>query len=85
MPQPFVNDASSLVSLLIENSNGTFEVTLRRMEFDGKADFAPSQLIPLSLVHLPPCKHTCPASAMSMQRWMEEHPDIFSQGRTSFE
>jgi hypothetical protein len=48
MTQPFLNDASSLVSLLIENSNRTFEVTLRCMEFDGKADFAPVQLIPLS-------------------------------------
>ena len=48
MPQPFLNDASSLVSLLIENSSGTFEVILRRMEFDGEAGFAPVQLIPLS-------------------------------------
>ena len=43
MPQPFLNDASSLVSLLIENSSGTFEVILRRMEFDGEAGFAPVQ------------------------------------------
>ena len=48
MAQPFINDASSLVSLLIENSNGTFEVILRRIEFDRKAGFAPVQLIPLS-------------------------------------
>ncbi len=48
MPQPFLNDASFLVSLLIENSSGTFEVILRRMEFDGEAGFAPVQLIPLS-------------------------------------
>lgn len=40
MAQPFTNDASSLVSLLIENSDGTFEVILRRMEIEGKAGLA---------------------------------------------
>lgn len=48
MAQPFLNDASSLVSLRIEKSNGIFEVILRRIEFDRKAGFAPVQLIPLS-------------------------------------
>jgi hypothetical protein len=43
MAQPFLNHASSLVPLLIENSNGTFEVILLRIEFDGKAGFAPVQ------------------------------------------
>ncbi len=52
MAQPFLNDASSLVSLLIENSNGTFEVILRRIEFDGRAGFAPVQLIPLTAERL---------------------------------
>lgn len=85
MAQPFINDASSLVSLLIENSNGTFEVILRRIKFEGKAGFAPVQLIPLSgaLPSMP--THSCLGNAMSMQRWMQEHLDVFSQGRTSFQ
>jgi hypothetical protein len=85
MAQPFLNDASSLVSLLIENSNGTFEVILHRIEFDGKAGFAPVQLIPLSSAVPSMPTHSCLANAMSMQRWMEEHPDVLSQGRTAFE
>jgi len=85
MAHPFLNDASSLVSLLIENSNGTCEVILRRIEFDGKTGHAPVQLIPLSGAFPPMPTHCCPGNAMSMQRWMEEHPDVLSQGRTSFQ
>jgi len=85
MAQPSLNDASSLVSLLIENPNGTFEVILRRIEFDGKTGFAPVQLIPLSGAFPSMPTHSCLGNAMSMQRWMEEHPDVFSQGRTAFE
>jgi hypothetical protein len=85
MAQPFTNDASSLVSLLIENPKGTFEVILRRVEFEGKSGFAPVQLIPLSGAFPSMPTHSCLGNAMSMQRWMEEHLDVFSQGRTSFE
>jgi hypothetical protein len=85
MAKPFSNDASSLMTLLIENSNGTFEVMLRRVEFDGKTGFAPVQLIPLSgaLPSMP--THSCLGNALSMQRWMEAHPNVLSQGLTSFE
>lgn len=85
MAQPFTNDASSLVSLLIENSDGTFEVILRRMEIEGKAGLAPGQLIPLSGAFPSMPTHSCLGNAMSMQRWMEEHLNVFSHGRTSFE
>jgi hypothetical protein len=85
MVQPFLNDSSYLVSLLIENSNGTFEVILRRIVLDGKAGFTPVQLIPLSVASPSMPSSSCLGNAMSMQRWMEEHPDVFSQGRTSFE
>lgn len=77
MAQPFLNDASSLVSLLIENSNGTFEAILRRIEFDGKTGHAPVQLIPLSGAFPSMPTHSSLGNAMSMQRWMEEHPAFY--------
>lgn len=84
MPEPFVNDASSLVSLLIENAHGTSEVILRRIEIEGKAGFVPVQFIPLSGTRPAMPTHSCLGNAMSMQKWMEDHLDVFAQGRTSF-
>jgi len=43
-----VNKASSVVSLLIEHSHGTFEVVLRRVEIEEKSGLIPVQLIPVS-------------------------------------
>lgn len=84
MAEPLVNEASSLVSLLIEHSHGTFEVVLRRVEVHQKIGFVPVQLIPVSgSRHVLPT-HSCLGNAISMQKWMEEHLDVFSKGLTSF-
>jgi len=84
MPEPFVNDASSLVSLLIESAYGTSEVILRRIEIQGKTGFVPVKLIPVSgSRHILPT-HSCLGNAMSMQKWMQDHLDVFAQGLTSF-
>jgi len=84
MTEPFVNDASSLVSLLIEHAHGTSEVILRRIEIKGKTGFVPVELIPVSgSRHVMPT-HSCLGNAMSMQKWMQDHWDVFAQGLTSF-
>jgi len=73
------------MSLLIENSHGTFEVILRRIEIQGKTGFVPEQLIPVSgSRHVLPT-HSCLGNAMSMQKWMQEHPEVFAEGLTSFD
>ena len=84
MPEPIVNDASSLVSLLIENSHGTSEVILRRIEIVGKSGFVPVKFIPLSGAC--PIMPTlfCLGNALSMQKWMEEHLEVFAEGLTCF-
>lgn len=85
MAEPFVNEASSLVSLLIEHSHGTFEVVLRRVEIHEKIGFVPVQLIPVSgSRHVLPT-HSGLGNAISMKKWMEEHLDVFAKGLTSFE
>jgi hypothetical protein len=84
MTEPFGNQALSLVSLLIEHSHGTFEVVLRRVEIQEKIGFVPVQLIPVSgSRHVLPT-HSCLGNAISMQKWMEEHLDVFAEGLTSF-
>jgi hypothetical protein len=84
MAEPFANEASSLVSLLIEHSHGTFEVVLRRVEVHEKIGFVPVQLIPISgSRHVQPT-HSCLGNAISMQKWMEEHFEVFAEGLTSF-
>ena len=84
MAEPFVNDASSLLSLLIEHSHGTFEVVLRRGEIHEKIGFVPVHLIPVSGTrHVLPT-HSCLGNAISMQKWMDEHLDVFAEGLTSF-
>lgn len=84
MADSFMNEASSLVSLLIEHSHGTFEVVLRRVEIQEKTGFVPVQLIPVSgSRHVLPT-HSCLGNAISMQKWMEEHLDVFAEGLTSF-
>ncbi len=84
MEEPLANEASSLVSLLIEHSHGTFEVVLRRVEIEEKTGFVPVQLIPVSgSRHVIPT-HSCLGNAISMQKWMEEHRDVFAEGLTSF-
>lgn len=84
MAEPFTSEASSLVSLLIEHSHGTFEVVLRRVEVHEKIGFVPVQLIPISgSRHVLPT-HSCLGNAISMQKWMEEHFEVFAEGLTSF-
>ncbi len=85
MLEPSVSDASSQVSLLIENSNGTFEIILQRREIEGKLGFLPVQLITLSGPRPLMPTHSCLGNAMSMQKWMEENRAVFEQGRTSFQ
>ncbi len=84
MPEPSLNDASSLVSLLIEHSHGTFEVLLRRVEIQEKTGYVPVQLIPVSGSRYVLPTHSCLGNAISMQKWMEEHFDVFAEGLTSF-
>lgn len=85
MVEPFLNDASSTVSLLIEHSHGTFEVVLRRVEIQQKTGFQTVELLPVSgSRHVLPT-HSCLGNAISMQKWMEEHLDVFTEGLTCFD
>ena len=84
MPEPFMNDDSLHLSLMIEHSHGTFEVVMRRVELREKIGFLPVQLIPMSgSRHVVPT-HSCLGNAISMQKWMDEHLDVFAEGLTSF-
>ncbi|MBC7966640.1 MAG: hypothetical protein H7Z17_12050 [Fuerstia sp.] len=79
------SDSSLLTSLLIEHSHGTYEVILRRVDIHNRTAFVPVQLLPVSgSRHLIPT-HSCLGNAMSMQKWMDEHLDVFAEGLTSFE
>ena len=85
MPERFVNEASSLVTLLIEHSHGTIEIVLRRVEIQEKTGFDAVHLSPVSGArHVVPT-HSCLGNAISMQKWMEEHLEVFTEGLTSCE
>lgn len=84
MSEPIANDASAFVSLLIEHSNGTFEVMLRRVQVEGEAALVPLQITPISGSRPAEITHGCLGNAISMKRWMDEHLDVFLEGLTSF-
>lgn len=84
MSEPLVNDASAFVSLLIEHSHGTFEIVMRRIRIEGEVGFVPLQVIPISGSRPIEITHGCLGNAISMQRWMDEHLDVFEKGLTSF-
>jgi hypothetical protein len=85
MVEPFMNEASSRVSLLIEHSCGTIEVVMQRVEIHKKSGSVPVHVIPVSgSRHVLPT-HSCLGNAISMQKWMEEHPEVFAEGLTSFD
>lgn len=78
------SDSSLLVSLLIEHSHGTYEVILRRIDIQSKPAVVPVQLVPVSgSGHRIPT-HSCLGNAMSMQKWMDEHLNVFVEGLTSY-
>jgi hypothetical protein len=78
------SDSSSLVSLLIEHSRGTFEVVLRRFEIEDRVSYLPVQILPVSgVAHAMPT-HSCLGNALSMLKWMEDHPEVFQEGQTAF-
>ncbi len=77
------SNSSSLVSLLIEHSRGTFEVVLRRVEIQDNISYLPVQMIPVSgAAHAMPT-HRCLGNALSMLKWMEDHPEVFQEGQTA--
>lgn len=77
------SDSSSLVSLLIEHSRGTFEVVLRRVEVLDKISYLPVQILPVSGTEHAMPTHSCLGNALSMLKWMEDHPEVFQEGQTS--
>ena len=77
------SDSSSLVSLLIEHSRGTFEVVLRRVELQGKISYLPVQMMPVSGAAQSMPTHSCLGNALSMLKWMEAHPEVFQEGQTA--
>ena len=77
------SDSSSLVSLLIEHSRGTFEVVLRRVEIQDKVSFLPVQILPVSGAQHAMPTHSCLGNALSMLKWMEDHPEVFQEGQTA--
>ncbi|MCX7385915.1 MAG: hypothetical protein DWI22_13405 [Planctomycetota bacterium] len=84
MPEPLANDESALLSLLIEHPHGTFEVVLRRVEIQNKTGFLSVDVIPVSgSRHVLPT-HSCLGNAISMQKWMDEHIQVFAEGLTSY-
>ncbi len=77
------SNSSSLVSLLIEHSQGTFEVVLRRVEIQDKISYLPVQMMPVSgAAHAMPT-HSCLGNALSMLKWMEDHPEVFQEAKTA--
>lgn len=83
MSEPFVNDATPFVSLLIEHSHGTMEVILRRVELHGVTGLQPIESKRVSGSRPVELTHSCIGSAISMQKWSEDHPAVFSEGLTS--
>lgn len=77
------SDSSSLVSLLIEHSRGTFEVLLRRVQIQDKVSFLPVQILPVSGTQHAMPTHSCLGNALSMLKWMEDHPEVFQDGQTA--
>lgn len=77
------SDSSSLMSLLIEHSRGTFEVVLRRVEIRDKVSFLPVQILPASGAEHAMPTHSCLGNALSMLKWMEDHPEVFQEGQTA--
>lgn len=84
MSESFTNESSSVVSLLIEHPHGTFEVLLRRVQIDDGTAFVPVQMLPVSGSRHGVPTHSCLGNALSMQKWMDEHMDVFAEGLTSF-
>jgi hypothetical protein len=84
MSQESESDASGLNSLLIEHACGTFEIVLRRVEIDNKVVFVLVELIPMSGARHALPTHGCLGNALSMQKWMHDHPEVFADGYTSF-
>lgn len=83
MSEPYINGASPLVSLLIEHSHGTMEVVLRRVELHGVTGLQPIESKRVSGSRPMELTHSCIGSAISMLKWSEEHPAVFSEGLTS--
>ena len=76
-------EPSAMISLLIEHSRGTFEVVLRRIEIQDRVSYLPVQLLPVSgAAHAMPT-HSCLGNALSMLKWMEDHPEVFQEGQTA--
>lgn len=77
------SNSSSLVSLLIEHSRGTFEVVLRRIEIQDKISYLPVQMMPVTGTAHAMLTHSCLGNALSMLKWMEDHPEVFQEGQTA--
>ncbi len=77
-------NSSGRVSLLIEHSHGTLEVVLSLVDGANIQLYQPAELHIMSGSKNVMLTHSVLANALSMQKWMEEHLDVFSEGLTSF-
>ncbi len=77
-------DSPARITLLLEHSRGTVEVVMRMVEGGSLVEYQPVEFRVISGSSDVLLTHSALASALSMQKWMEQHLDIFSEGLTSF-
>jgi hypothetical protein len=71
------------ISLLVENSHGVCEVTIRAQQEGHPLGTTLMILKPLSGSRHSVPSHSAIANALQMQRWMLDHPLVFLEGLTA--
>jgi hypothetical protein len=75
--------ASDVVSYLIEHSQGVVELWIRRSDLEDLTTAIPLHLRSVSGGGTALITRATIGNAMALERWMEQHPEVLSEGRTA--
>ncbi len=79
------DDNVEVVSFLIEHGHGVVELWLRREDLADLATAIPLHLSSVSGTGTALITRASIGNAISLERWMQEHPEVLSEGKTAFD
>lgn len=77
------NEAAYTLSYLIEHAYGTSELWVRRVDDGDLSVFQPLKLVPLSGSGAETLQLEQVTESISLNEWMADHFEVFSEGRTA--
>ena len=77
------NNSAPTVSYLLEHSHGTCELWIKRTDVAEFTTYEPLKLLRVSGQGTVLLRNEMIAEAILLEKWMEDHFEVFTEGRTS--